>query len=108
MVRHMRKYLFSSKAVRAMILVGAVAALPVAAASASTDSTTIFATAQGTSILGQEIPVLGTQGWSVTLPINSAIVPQFVWDGIDFTVTSEVKVGDVEIANLYLDPRMTD
>lgn len=104
----MKKYLFSSKTVLALILAGAVAAVPAASASAATNSSTVFATLQGTSVLGQEIPVLGTQGYYVTLPVGSAVLPGegIVWEAIDFTVTSEVTVGDVEIAYLYVDPRM--
>jgi hypothetical protein len=106
----MTKFLFSSKKIRALAVVGAlagVAAVPVSSASAGLlGSTTLFATAQGTSILGQEVPVLGTQGWYITLPINSQVVPQFVWNGIDFSVTSEVQVGNEEIVYLYVDPRM--
>jgi hypothetical protein len=110
----MKKDLFSSKKIRALAAVGAVAAvsaLPVASASASTTpllgSSTLFATLQGTSILGQEIPVLGTQGWYITLPVNSKVVPQFVWNLLDFTVSSTVKVGNTEIVNLYVDPHMS-
>jgi hypothetical protein len=113
MVDTMKKDLFSSKKIRALAAIGAVAAvsaLPVASASASTGllgSSTLFATLQGTSILGQEIPVLGTQGWYITLPVNSAVVPQFVWNALDFTVSSTVKVGNTEIVNLYVDPHMS-
>jgi hypothetical protein len=113
MVDTMKKDLFSSKKIRALAAVGAVAAvsaLPVASASASTPllgSSSVFATLQGTSILGQEVPVLGTQGWYITLPVNSQVVPQFVWNTIDFTVTSTVTVGNEKIAYLYVDPHMT-
>ena len=105
----MKKYLFRSKTVLAMIVAGVVvAAAPVASASAATNSTTIFTTLQGTSLLGQEVPLLGTQGWYVTLPVGSNVLPgeTIVWDAIDFTITSEVKIGNVEIASLYVDPHM--
>src|ERR1700727_2652381 len=62
MVRHMKTLLFSSKAVRVLAVVGAMAVLPVTAASANT--TSIYATAQGTSLLGTPVPVLGTRGWT--------------------------------------------
>ncbi len=104
MVRHMKRFLFSSKAVRVLAVVGAMAALPVTAASANT--TSIFATAQGTSVLGTPVPVLGTQGWTLTVPVGSNVLPQFVWGVLDFTVTSKLTVGDMEVYYLYLDPRM--
>jgi hypothetical protein len=106
MVRHMKKYLFSSKTILALIVVGAVAALPVASASASTNSTTVFATVQGTSVLGQELPIVGTQGFDVTLPVNSQLVPQAVWNAIDFTVSGSVALGNLQVLNLYVDPHM--
>jgi hypothetical protein len=108
MVRHMKKYLFSSKTVLALIVAGALAAVPAASASAATNSTTIFGTLQGTSILGQVVPVLGTQGYYVTLPVGSNVFPgeTLIWDGIDFTVTSEIRIGNVEIVYLYVDPHM--
>jgi hypothetical protein len=106
MVRHMRKYLFSSKTVLALIVAGAFAAVPVASASADTNSTTIFTTAQGTGVLGQELPVLGTQGYDITLPVNSNLVPQAVWNAIDVTVSANVSLGDLQVANLYVDPHM--
>jgi hypothetical protein len=108
MVRHMKKYLFSSNTVLALIVAGAFAAVPAASASAATNSTTIFATLQGTSILGQEIPLLGTQGYDVTLPIGSNVLPgeSIVWNAIDFTVKGDIKLGDLEIVNLYIDPKM--
>ena len=51
--------------------------------------------------------MLGTQGWYITLPVNSAVVPQFVWNLLDFTVSSSVKVGNKEIVYLYVDPHMS-
>ena len=104
----MKKYLFSSRTVLALIVAGAFAAVPAASASAATNSSTIFTTLQGTSVLGQEIPVLGTQGYYVTLPIGSHVLPgeSIVWKAIDFTVTSDVKLGGLEIVNLYVDPKM--
>jgi len=104
MVRHMKRFLFSSKAVRVLAVVGAMAALPVTAASA--DTTSIYATAQGTSVLGTPVPVLGTQGWTLTVPVGSNVLPQFVWGALDFTVTSKLTVGDMEVYYLYVDPRM--
>jgi hypothetical protein len=104
MVRHMKRFLFSSNVVRVLAVVGAMAALPVTAASA--DTTSIFATAQGTSLLGTPVPILGTQGWTLTVPVDSNVLPQFVWGALDFTVTSKLTVGDIEVYNLYLDPRM--
>lgn len=100
----MKRFLFSSNAVRVLAVVGAMAALPVTAASA--DTTSIYATAQGTSLLGIPVPVLGTQGWTLTVPVGSQVLPQFVWGVLDFTVTSKVTVGDLEVYYLYLDPRM--
>jgi hypothetical protein len=100
----MMRFLFRSKVARVLVLVGAMAALPVSAASAST--TSIFATAQGTSVLGTPVPVLGTQGWTITLPVSSNVLPQFVWGLLDFTVTSKVTVGNTEVYYLYVDPRM--
>jgi hypothetical protein len=112
-VRHMMKDLFSLKAIRTLVVLGAVLALPVSAASASSSgvlnqgSTSIFATAQGTSLLGTEVPVLGTQGYTLTVPVGTKVVPQFVSNLLDFTVTSEVTVGNVQVYNLYVDPRMS-
>jgi hypothetical protein len=104
----MKKYLFSSKTVLALLVAGAVAAVPAASASAAATSSTVFATLQGTSVLGQEVPVLGTQGYYVTLPVGSNVLPgeSLVWEAIDFTITSDVKVGNVDIAYLYVDPKM--
>ena len=106
----MKKFLFSSKAVRTLAalctiaLLGAGAALPVAAAQAET--TSIYATAQGTSLLGTPVPILGTRGWTLTLPISSKVLPQFVWGALDFTVTSQLTLGNTRIYYLDLDPRM--
>lgn len=104
----MKKYLFSSKTVLALIAACAFAAVPAASASAATNSSTIFATLQGTSVLGHEIPLLGTQGFYVTLPIGSNVLPgeNIVWDAIDVTVASDVKIGGLEIVYLYVDPHM--
>lgn len=104
----MKKYLFSSKTVLALIAACAFAAVPAASASAATNSSTIFATLQGTSVLGHEIPLLGTQGFYVTLPIGSNVLPgeNIVWDAIDVTVASNVKIGGLEIVYLYVDPHM--
>lgn len=104
----MKKYLFSSKTVLALIAACAFAAVPAASASAATNSSTIFATLQGTSVLGHEIPLLGTQGFYVTLPIGSNVLPgeNIVWDAIDFTVAGDVRIGGLEIVNLYVDPHM--
>src|SRR5271168_956433 len=104
MVRHMKRFLFSSNAVRVLAVLGTMAALPVTAASANT--TSIYATAQGTSLLGTPVPVLGTQGWTLTVPVGSNVLPQFVWGLLDFTVTSKLTVGDMEVYYLYIDPRM--
>ena len=52
------------------------------------------------------MPVLGTQGWTVTVPVSSQVLPQFVWGALDFTVTSKLTVGNMEVYNLYVDPRM--
>ena len=52
------------------------------------------------------MPVLGTQGWYITVPVKSTVLPQFVWDALDFTVISDVKVGNTEIAYLWLDPHL--
>ena len=79
----MTKCLFSSKTILALIVAGAVAAVPATSASAATNSTTIFTTLQGTSVLGQEVPIVGTQGYNVTLPVSSSLVPQAVWNAID-------------------------
>jgi hypothetical protein len=104
----MNKYLFSSKTVLALLAAGVFAAVPAASASAATNSSTIFATLQGTSVLGHEIPVLGTQGFDITLPIGSNVLPgeSIVWNAIDFTVSGDVKLGNLEILNLYVDPKM--
>ncbi len=102
------KYLFSSKTVLALIAAFALAALPAASASAATNSSTIFTTLQGTSVLGQEVPVLGTQGYYITLPLGSNVVPgeDLVWEAIDVTVVSDVTVGHTQVAYVYVDPHM--
>ncbi len=104
----MKQYLFSSRTVLALIVAGALAAVPAASASAATDSTTIFATLQGTSVLGQELPVLGTQGYDITLPVGSNVLPgeSVVWNAIDVTVSSDITLGNAQILNLYVDPHM--
>ena len=105
-----KKGLFRTKAIGLMIALGAIAALPVSAAWASTtradDSTSLYASLAGTSVLGVPVPVLGTQGYTLTLPVNEAVVPQFVWNAIDFTVVSSARVGNLEIYNLDVDPHM--
>ncbi len=102
----MTKCLFSSKTILALIVAGAVAAVPATSASAATNSTTIFTTLQGTSVLGHEVPIVGTQGYNVTLPINSSLVPQAVWNAIDITADVNVSLGSLQVANLYIDPHM--
>jgi hypothetical protein len=105
----MKKNLFSSKAIAALAVVGALAAVPAAASadsSSNSNSTTIFATLQGTSVLGQELPILGTQGFDLTLPVNSNILPQAVWNALDVTVSGSLSLGDLQVLNLYLDPHM--
>lgn len=107
----MKRNLFSSKAIAAVAVVGALAAVPAAASAATnsssnSNSTTIFATLQGTSLLGQELPILGTQGFDITLPVNSNILPQAVWNALDITVSGSVSLGDLQLLNLYLDPHM--
>lgn len=89
---------------RAAVVVSVLAALPVSAASA--DTTSIYATAQGTSLLGAPVPVLGTQGLTLTVPISSDVLPQPVWNALDFTVESSASVGGVQVYNLNLDPHM--
>jgi hypothetical protein len=103
-VSHIMRFLFRSRAIRVIAVLGALVALPVASASA--DTTSIYATAQGTSVLGTPVPVLGTRGWTVTVPVGSHVLPQFVWGLLDFTVTSRVTVGSTEVCFLYIDPRM--
>ena len=46
----------------------------------------------------------------MTLPVGSNIVPgeKIVFDALDFTVAGDVKVGNLQVLNLYLDPHMTD
>lgn len=102
----MTKCLFSSKMVLALIVAGAVAAVPASSASAATNSTTIFTTLQGTSVLGQDVPVVGTQGYNITVPINSSDVPQVVWNAIDVTADVNLTVGGLQVANVYVDPHM--
>jgi hypothetical protein len=107
----MKRDLFSSSRIRAIAVAGVVAgvaSLPLATASADTGSSTLLVTAQGTSLFGQEIPVLGTQDWYVAVPAGSDVLPgeAVVWDALDFTVTSSVTVGNQEILELDLDPRM--
>jgi hypothetical protein len=100
----MKKFLFSSKTIRMLAIAGAMALIPASAASAAT--TSVFATAQGTSLLGTEVPVLGTQGYTLTLPVGVP-VPSVVSNALDFTVTSQLSVGGLQVYNLYLDPRMS-
>ena len=111
----MSKNPLRSSTVRVLAVLGAVAALPVSAASAAgasskgsilEETTSILLTGKGTSVLGIPVPVLGTDEWTITLPVGSEVLPQFVWEGLDFTVTSELTVGDLQIYHLYLDPRM--
>jgi len=112
----MKKDLFRGRKLRTIAVLGAAALPFVVTASANADgllglgSTSLFATAQGTSILGIDLPVLGTQGYTVTLPVGSNIVPgeKIVFDALDFTVAGDVKVGNLQVLNLYLDPHMTD
>jgi hypothetical protein len=102
----MKKYLFSSKLVAVVAAVGAMAAVPAVASANSSNSTTIFVTAQGTSVLGHELPVIGTQGYDITLPINSQVLPQAAWNALDFTITGQVNLGGLQLANVYIDPQM--
>src|ERR1700739_1523919 len=105
----MRKYLFSSKAIRGIAVVAAVAAVaaPASSASASTGSSTLLVTAKGTSILGQVIPVLVTKEFYVMVPVDSTVPPgeTLVWNALDFTVSGDVKLLGIEIVDLYLDPK---
>lgn len=102
----MTKCLFSSKTVLALIVAGAVAVVPAASASAATNSTTIFTTLQGTSVLGHDLPIVGTRGYNVTLPINSSVVPKAVWSAIDITADVNVSLLGIQLANVYVDPHM--
>lgn len=108
----MKKCLFRSKTVRTLAVLGAVLALPVSAASADTSgllgqgSTSVYATAQGTSLLGYELPVIGTQGLTVTLPVNTSFVPSSLTNALDFTVDAPLTLGSLSLANLDVDPRM--
>ncbi|HTW11990.1 MAG TPA: hypothetical protein VME01_04545 [Solirubrobacteraceae bacterium] len=110
----MKKDLFRSKKFRTLAVLGATLIPLATAGTASADgllglgTSSLFATAQGTSVLGTEVPVLGTQGWTLTLPVGTQVAPQFVWNALDFTVTGSVTVGGLEICNLYLDPRMDE
>jgi hypothetical protein len=102
------KHLFSSKMVAVVAAVGAMAAVPAAASAnaPSLPSTTVFATAQSTSVLGVPVPIAGTQGFYVTVPVASSDVPQVVWHAIDFTVTGSVAISGTQLVNLYVDPKM--
>ena len=102
----MTKCLFSSKTILALIVGAAVAAVPASSAAAATNSTTIFTTLQGTSVLGHEVPVVGTQGYNITLPVNSKVVPQAVWNALDITADVNVSLGSLQVANVYVDPHL--
>ena len=108
----MMKGLFRSMTVRTLAVLGALFALPVSAASADTSgllssgSTSVYTTAQGTSLLGTEVPLVGTQGWTVTAPVDTSIVPSSVSNLLDFTVSTQVSLDGLQLANVYLDPRM--
>lgn len=56
--------------------------------------------------IGGAMPVLGKPSWTLSPPVN--ILPGNV-DGsiqVEFTFKSNAKVGDLEVYNLYIDPRM--
>lgn len=74
---------------------------------APSGSTSMYFSLAGTSLLGIPLPLLGSQGWTLTVPLNLMPVLSLLGlDDFDFTFVSSAKVGDFQIYNLYLDPRM--
>ncbi len=53
------------------------------------------------------VPIFGSQGWTLSAPITLPL-PGLLsgLTQVDFTFTSSAKVGDLQVYNLYVDPRM--
>jgi hypothetical protein len=70
------------------------------------DGASMYVSLAGSSVLGYTIPILGTRGWNIPAPINLLPVSIPGLNQVDFTVVSHAKAGDLELYNLYVDPRM--
>ena len=81
--------------------------MPASSAAAATNSTTIFTTLQGTSVLGQDVPLLGTQGYNVDRSDQEQHLCRRSC-GTRSTSPADVNVslGSLEVANVYVDPHM--
>jgi hypothetical protein len=72
--------------------------------SASSNATTFYVTAAGSTQLGSGMPVLGKTGWAESPPDN--VFPGGGAEDVYFTFRSNAKVGDLQVYDLFVDPRM--
>jgi hypothetical protein len=66
----------------------------------------MYVSLAGSSVLGTPLPIVGTGGWTLTAPTSilpAGLLPE---PNIDFTIVSTAQVGDVQIYDLWVDPRM--
>lgn len=61
--------------------------------------------ADGTT-LGGAMGVLGESDWTLSPPVNVAPGSFSGWKQVYFTFTNKSKVGDLQVYDLYVDPRM--
>lgn len=73
--------------------------------SASSNATTLYVTAAGSTKLGSGMPVLGGTQWAESPPDN--VFPGNGVEDVYFTFQSNAKVGDLEVYDLFVDPRMS-
>jgi len=58
-------------------------------------------------VLGASVPLFGSQGWTLSAPVTLPLPGLLAsLTQVDFTFVSTAKVGDVQLYNLYVDPRM--
>ena len=77
-----------------------------AGGSPSADAGSMYVSLAGSSVLGVPLPIVGSQGWTITSPVSLLPLGLLGSENVDFTVTSNLKVGNLEVYNLWVDPRM--
>src|SRR5579875_3922887 len=71
---------------------------------ASSNATTFYVTPAGSTKLGSGMPVLGGTQWAESPPDN--VYPGSGSEDVYFTYKSNVKFGDLQVYNLFVDPHM--